>query len=81
METDFLKVTVYLNRFSFTYKCRYPDNMEINRNFRENSQILAAVFIAPASKPKQIFLSFDASSSSVSLAESPPRDLQITAYK
>ena len=29
----------------------------------------------------QMVLSFDASSSSVSLAESPPRDLQITAYK
>ena len=27
-----------------------------------------------------MYLSFDASSSSVSLAESPPRDLQITAY-
>ena len=30
---------------------------------------------------RHVCLSFDASSSSVSLAESPPRDLQITAYK
>ena len=30
---------------------------------------------------RQLLLSFDANVSSFSLAESPPRDLQITAYK
>ena len=48
----------FIKSLFLTYQWfRYRDNMQISWNFRENYQILVAVFKAPVEKPKQIFIS------------------------
>ena len=55
MEANFTRYRFIESLFTHVSVFRYHDNMQISWNFRENYQILVAVFKAPVEKPKQIF--------------------------
>ena len=51
----------------------------VYRHLQVDKSLFSIVYLVP--QLKKNLLSFDANVSSISLAETPPRDLQITAYK
>ena len=52
----------------------------VYRHLQVDKSLFSIVYLVPQLQ-KTNLLSFDANVSSFSLAETPPRDLQITAYK